>query len=116
MESWASMLKEAFEENGESWGDVEEVQYADVPAEAGSYEARRKDWGTESAKPPADMANLPFLAREFDSGFGGEEGYGFTLWTSARVYFPVCYDGAESVASVPRNPANPPAYTRHVGG
>jgi hypothetical protein len=54
------------------------------------------------------------LDREFDDGFGGTEGAAFTLWTEARVYFPVCYDGAESVGSAPRNPCD--EACDHVGG
>ena len=50
----------------------------------------------------------------FDSGYGGEEGHPFTAWTETRVYFPVCYDGAEWCASVPRNPNGHP--THHIGG
>ena len=44
------------------------------------------------------------LDREFDHGYGGPDGPPFTLWTKHRVYFPLCYDGAESVGSCPRNP------------
>lgn len=54
------------------------------------------------------------LTEEFDCGYGGEEGCGFTLWTKKRVYFPACYDGAEWVASVPRAPSG--EKTWHVGG
>lgn len=43
---------------------------------------------------------------EFEDGFGSPEGKPFTLWTEQRVYFPVEYDGAESVASAPRNPCD----------
>jgi hypothetical protein len=50
----------------------------------------------------------------FDNGFGGTEGKPFTLWTGRRVYFPVCYDGAEMVRSAPRDPCDEP--TDHVGG
>ncbi len=50
----------------------------------------------------------------FDDGFGGVEGRPFTAWTATRVYFPTDYDGAESVASAPRNPCDEP--TQHVGG
>lgn len=46
------------------------------------------------------------LHREFDAGYGSAEGDYFTIWTEDRVYFPHCYDGAESVHSVPRNPCN----------
>jgi len=43
---------------------------------------------------------------EFDDCSGGTEGKPFTLWTERRVYFPTEYDGAESVASAPRNPCD----------
>lgn len=54
------------------------------------------------------------LDEEFDAGFGLPEGKPFTLWTHDRVYFPVCYDGAEWVSSVSRLPDAVP--TKHVGG
>jgi hypothetical protein len=54
------------------------------------------------------------LDREFDDGYGGEEGLPFTIWTEEYVYFPVCYDGSEWVGRVPRNPNG--KATEHVGG
>lgn len=54
------------------------------------------------------------LDETFDSGFGAPEGKPFTLWTQKRVYFPVCYDGAEWVSSVSRVPDY--VATKHVGG
>lgn len=51
---------------------------------------------------------------EFNDGYGGEEGKPFLAWTHDRVYFTVCYDGAEWVGSAPRNPT--PEGQRHVGG
>ena len=50
----------------------------------------------------------------FYSGYGGSEGAPFTVWTKDRVYFPVVYDGAEWVGSVPRNPCE--EATSHQGG
>jgi len=44
------------------------------------------------------------LDHPFDNSYGLTEGQAFYLWTANRVYFPVCYDGAEWVGSVPRNP------------
>ena len=44
------------------------------------------------------------LRVSFDDDYGGREGKPFTLWTEARVYFPVVYYGAEWVRSVSRNP------------
>ena len=54
------------------------------------------------------------LVKNFDGGYGGTEGEPFTVWTANRVYFPICYDGAEWVESVSRNPDGNP--TRHFGG
>lgn len=54
------------------------------------------------------------MIKEFDGGHGGEEGIPFTVWTQNTVYFPICYDGAEWVGSVSRNPDGKP--TEHQGG
>lgn len=54
------------------------------------------------------------LDEKFDGGFGGSEGKPFTAWTKDFVYFPVVYDGAEWVGSVPRNPCN--IASCHKGG
>lgn len=54
------------------------------------------------------------LSKKFDSGYGAEEGKPFTAWTKNRVYFPICYDGAEWCGSVSRNPDGQP--THHQGG
>lgn len=51
---------------------------------------------------------------EFDSDYGCTEGPPFTVWTAKRVYFPVCYDGAEWVGSVNRYPDG--KVTEHQGG
>ena len=51
---------------------------------------------------------------EFDNGYGGSEGIPFTAWSKDRVYFPVVYDGAEWVSSVPRNPCA--EASDHCGG
>jgi hypothetical protein len=50
----------------------------------------------------------------FDDGYGGSEGPAVLVWTEARVYFPVVYDGAEWLDSAPRNPQ--PDGQAHVGG
>lgn len=57
---------------------------------------------------------LAELMQEFDPGYGRVEGMPFTAWTTKTVYFPICYDGAESIGSVSRNPDNIP--TLHQGG
>lgn len=61
-----------------------------------------------------DGGNLESFHEKFDSGYGVSKGRLFTLWTEKRVYFPVCYDGAEWVGSVPRNPCL--ETTEHFGG
>jgi len=42
----------------------------------------------------------------FDDGFGAINGAAFTAWGENYVYFPLEYDGAESVGHAPRNPRN----------
>lgn len=51
---------------------------------------------------------------EFYSDYGSPNGLPFTAWTKNRVYFPVCYDGAEWVGSAPRDPCD--IATKHQGG
>lgn len=51
---------------------------------------------------------------QFDAGYGGTEGPDFLAWSETHVYFPVCYDGAESVGAAPRNPTS--KGQPHVGG
>lgn len=84
---WATMINNEMDRHGETWNDV------------------------VASAPPV---NLMDWDRLFDDGYGCEEGEPFTLWTKSRVYFPACYDGAEWVASVPRDPND--EVTEHVGG
>jgi hypothetical protein len=46
------------------------------------------------------------LREKFDAGFGGTNGKPFTAWGKDWVYFPLEYDGAESVGHAPRNPCD----------
>lgn len=41
---------------------------------------------------------------EFDDGFGTPKGPSVLVWTEARVYFPVAFDGVEWMDSAPRHP------------
>ena len=84
MENWKTLLGEALEENGESWADVEENTMTDNE-----------------------------MSQNFNAGFGYPEGCPFTVWTKSSVYFPLCYDGAESVGRVARHPNGKP--TAHQG-
>ncbi len=54
------------------------------------------------------------LDAEFDDGYGSVNGKPFTAWSKRFVYFPACYDGAEWVSWVSRNPDGRP--TEHIGG
>lgn len=54
------------------------------------------------------------MTKMFDAGYGSTKGMPFTMWTKRSVYFPVCYDGAEWVECVSRDPDGKP--TGHVGG
>jgi len=50
----------------------------------------------------------------FDADYGRPEGPHVLAWTDTRVYFPVVYDGAESMGSAPRHPQ--PNGQAHIGG
>jgi hypothetical protein len=67
-------------------------------------------WSNVVGIAPDDAA----LTVEFDDGYGCTEGPPFTVWTIRFVYFPICYDGAESCGSVSRNPI--PEPQEHQGG
>lgn len=54
------------------------------------------------------------LNKRFYQGFGGVNGAPFTAWSAKWVYFPVQYDGRESIGRAPRNPCN--HANEHVGG
>ena len=92
MRSWRQMITIEMNEHGDSWLNVESIA---IDADDGRTVDEELD-------------------RVFYAGHGGEEGAYFTVWTNARVYFPVCYDGAEWPASVARHPDGKPA--EHVGG
>lgn len=53
------------------------------------------------------------MAIEFYNDFGSEPAKPFTAWTNNNVYFPLSYDGAQSVGSVSRHPDGKP--TEHQG-
>jgi hypothetical protein len=84
-------------------------------------EARGLDWRGEPKRHAADdLAEFSStlsdaeLDQEFDDGYGAAQGKPFTAWSKTRVYFPVVYDGAESVGSVPRDPCD--EAVEHFGG
>lgn len=45
------------------------------------------------------------LDEVFDHGFGASKGKSFLLWTDDFVYFPIEYEGFETVSSAPRKPS-----------
>ena len=85
MDNWQDMLIEEMTNRGETMADV------------------------ESSTLTSEQMKV-----NFDSGFGSTHGEPFTVWTRNSVYFPICYDGAESCGSVSRNPDEKP--TAHQGG
>lgn len=85
MKTWKALITEELKLQGESWDNIASITL------------------TEDE-----------LNQEFDDDFGCVEGKPFTAWTARRVYFPVCYDGAEWVESVSRDPDGQP--TEHCGG
>lgn len=54
------------------------------------------------------------MLKMFDADYGSPEGIPFTDWSRKYVYFPLCYDGSESVGFVSRKPDGKP--TDHWGG
>lgn len=54
------------------------------------------------------------LLEKFDIEYGYTEGKPFTAWGEKYVYFPISYDGWESVGRAPRNPCDEITY--HMGG
>lgn len=49
-------------------------------------------------------AGLAKLDAEYDNGYGGADCFPFWAWTASRVFFVTEYDGATSIAWVPRAP------------
>lgn len=84
MTTWREEISQALVSKDESWDDV-----------------------------VASTLNDEQLYHEFNDYSGLIEGCSFTLWTKKRVYFPACYDGAEWVESVPRDPCD--EETHHIG-
>ena len=85
MKNWKEMLSEAMKRRDETFSDIEENTMTEEE-----------------------------MNREFDTDYGAVEGCPFTVWTKNTVYFPICYDGAESVGMVSRNPDG--KATNHQGG
>jgi hypothetical protein len=75
------------------------------------FESARSDDSTRVIAVAPDEATLDV---PFYDGYGGSEGPAVLIWTEARVYFPVVYDGSEWIASAPRNPVAEGQH--HVGG
>ena len=74
---WKQKIETEMEKRGDTWDHIE----AAIPSE-------------DSKK----------YEETFYAGYGSPEGEPFIVWTERYVYFPICYDGAEWVESVPRNP------------
>lgn len=73
----------------------------------------REAW-SDTSPVMAIAPNAAAFGVSFDPGFGGVNGPPVLAWTLERVYFPATYDGAEWLASVPRNPQ--PDAEGHIGG
>lgn len=71
---------------------------------------RRGDLGLVIAYAP----NKAAFDVVFDDNYGLPDGPSVLAWTEAYVYFPVEYDGAEWMGSVPRHPTS--HGQAHVGG
>jgi hypothetical protein len=58
----------------------------------------------------------PVLDREFDSGYGGQNGDLFIGYTTRFVYVTCYYDGSEWISTVPRNPSGITDHIPEYGG
>lgn len=85
MATWSELLKKEFDKNGDD------------------FDAK------------VCVLTLEELDVEFYDGYGLPNGKPFLAWGDKFVYFPVCYDGAEWVGSVPRNPTDN-IEIEHFGG
>ena len=90
--SWREAILEEMQSNGDTSSDI--VAIAIEPREGRTAEEE--------------------LDHKFYLGYGGTDGAPFTIWTKNYIYFPVCYDGAEWVCSLSRNPISTPSS--HFGG
>lgn len=101
----------------EVWGEGEWMEGDDLRTWGEMFDEERGkngDDGSFSVSP----ADLDF-DREFVAGYKPSiEGVPFVAWSADWVYFPVKYDGAEWVGSVPRNPCSSDVWSpiHHGGG
>lgn len=100
--SWMQLLVIGMMENHEGWPNTNWADQIEMVAVAGKL----LTW--EQAQTDKDFN------KSFYKGFGCKEGAPFTAWSKDWVYFPVQYDGRESIGRAPRNPCN--HANEHVGG
>lgn len=93
-------LRASFEEEASLRGDI--LRYAVVgwhENDEKRFEAYRREWPVQ-----AWTVASKTLDYEYDSGFGGADCHAVVAWGDLCVYFVHEYDGATSIASVPRSP------------
>lgn len=106
--TWREMIDSEMRLRSDSWANI-----VDRVGQQANKSDGDRPWNWVWTNDPTET----WLDVEFDSGYGTEEGCAFTVWTHDWVYFPICYDGAEWVGSVPRHPYTPGAGPlRHQGG
>lgn len=98
--TWREQIIEKMKEHGESWDDVEMANIGEI------------DWYTDEL---SSIGKDELFDEKFDNGYGGTNGKQFLVWTKNRVYYPICYDGAEWASSAPRNPTKG-LIQKHDGG
>lgn len=76
-----------------------------------------EDWNIQlNTLIPFDQVPASVLDREFDASYGGTKSPSLVAWTADHVIFSVCYDGAEWLSYVPRDPSEKANPTHHGGG
>ena len=88
--SWQSMVERVMDRNGESMADIV------------GWTVGNDSWDQSVSGEFQPLPNE--FHREFYPDYGEPEGTPFRIWTARYVYFPLSYDGQESVDAIPRHP------------
>lgn len=105
-------LREWFDQLGDKIGKPAWICFGAEEYDLDKFE----DWDVElNTLIPFDRVPASVLDHEFDDSYGGTESPSLVAWTADHVVFSVCYDGAEWLSYVPRDPTEK-ANPRHHGG
>lgn len=112
MNNLKDMVLSEMESNGETEDDIETIHLGEAGWGGHGYSGPLP---TFADRDDAYVASLDELDYDGNGGFGSESFHSFYVYTCDYIYIKRVYDGAESVASIPRNP-NPEVKPEGVGG